>query len=187
MWSLFLGSDVRRFACTKNYQALSISAAEAFQSRETFAFAADSELGFLTKKAVCVVGHGSDFTCNTPYMREKNLSFSPHSLVSPSSSFHNYVKGSGSCNRHAVKLQMGLKGKGEKCLQSLIVIAANQQSAFSAVVMKTWPTQWAWCSCSCSSSSKNEAYIMDKYVLRVIISHFYQQLVSSWGCHFHSV
>lgn len=118
---------------------------------------------------------------------KKNLSFSPHSLVSPSSSFHDYVKGSGSCNRHAVKLLMGLKGKGEKCLQSLIVIATNQQSAFSAVVMKTWPTQSAWCSCSCSSSSKNEAYIMYKYVLKVIISHFYQQLVSSWGCHFHSV
>lgn len=76
MWSLFLGSDVRRFACTKNYQALSISAAEAFQSRETFAFAADSELGFLTKKAICVVGHGSDFTCNTPYVREKKICLS---------------------------------------------------------------------------------------------------------------
>ena len=66
---------MRRFACTKNYQALSISAAEAFQSRETFAFAADSELGFLTKKAICVVGHGSDFTCNTPYVREKKSVF----------------------------------------------------------------------------------------------------------------
>ena len=65
----------------RNYQALSISAAEAFQSRETVAFAADSEFGFLTKKAVCEVGRGSDFTCNTPFMKKKSVSFSSSSPV----------------------------------------------------------------------------------------------------------
>ena len=117
----------------RNYQALSISAAEAFQSRETVAFAADSEFGFLTKKAVCEVGRGSDFTCNTPFMKKKSVSFSSSSPLPKFSPTYHFPR--------LFKEAAAAMGESSQTLNGLLILTEKEWNVSRVVIWLRWPNR----------------------------------------------